>query len=789
MLGHTLGHYEILEPLGAGGMGEVYRARDQRLDRDVAIKVLPEAVAGDPRRLARFEREAKAVARLSHPNILEIHELGEHEGRPFMVTEVLEGETLAERLEAGPLGWRRATEIAAAIADGLGAAHQAGIVHRDLKPSNVFLTTDGRVKVLDFGLARALEVGGTGGADERREDESHTPTVAPFTEPGTTLGTVGYMSPEQVRGEPADHRSDIFSLGCVLYEMVAGRQAFARDTAPETMTAILREEPVDLLSLLDDLPMSLAIILRRCLEKRREARFQTGQDLAFAILTALQDDSRTSTRAASGEMSIVVLPFDNLSPDPDQEYFADGLTEEIIADLSKIRSLRVISRTSAMQLKGTGKSIAAIGRELDVQYALEGSVRKADNNLRITAQLIEAPSDRHLWAEKYSGTLDDVFEIQEQVSRSIVDALEVELSPDESKRIAERPIEDVRAYECYLNANRELAKFTEQGWNRAVRDLENGLEALGEDVFLLRGLGEAYLSRLEIGLEVDDNILKTAEYYANRIIELAPGSSHGHYLLARIEKFRGSSLMGIRYFERAFNIDPDSPDTLFGLALGYALHAGRPAPALQMARRLAEIDPLNSLSPLALGIVHSMAGHNDRAIRSLERHAVMEPEAAYFSRTMIVFILLEQGRLQEACELVDETTRQQPPDASYRMWSEIQVFARYAYQRENRRALDALSEGTKAYMWADPEMPGIIAGVFAVMGEKEEAFRWLEHAIDRGWINYPFFAKQDPSLDNIRGEDRFKRLMDRIRPEWERFEIKADLSGLPSTSALHSPAP
>ena len=423
-------------------MGEVYRARDSRLGREVAVKVLPESVARDPARLSRFEREAQALAALSHPNILSVFDTGRHDDVTYVVTELLEGETLRERIARERLPWRKAVEIAAAIADGLSAAHGKGIVHRDLKPENVFVTADGRVKVLDFGLARV----GAAGLDVESDAQTET-SPSPGTAAGTVLGTVGYMSPEHVRGQPADARSDIFALGLVLFEMLAGRRAFSRETAAETMTAILREPAPELSLSGSDAPPELGRMLAHCLEKAPGERFQSASDLAFALRSALSGPAGVHSLAGVGEAggrrerpSIAVLPFANLSPDPDQEWFCDGLTEEIITAVSKARGLRVISRNSVMTLKGARKTTREIGALLDVGHVLEGSVRKAGQSLRITAQLIDVTTDGHLWAERYGGTLDDVFDIQEKVARAIAEALQVRLSPEEDRRIGERPI-------------------------------------------------------------------------------------------------------------------------------------------------------------------------------------------------------------------------------------------------------------------------------------------------------------------------------------------------------------
>ena len=393
LIGRTLGHYRIVDKIGEGGMGEVYRAHDERLDRDVAIKVLPASVAQDPERIARFEREAKAVARLDHPNILAIYDFGTEEGVTYSVTELLEGETLRERLEGGALGWRKAAEVGASIADGLAAAHGAGIIHRDLKPDNVFLTSDGRVKILDFGLARDVAAAAP--------DETHSPTVSRYTDPGAVMGTAGYMSPEQVRGEPADARSDIFALGSVLYEMATGRRAFARDTAAETMTAILKEEPSDVDDSGAPVPPELAGTIRRCLEKRAQARFQSASDLAYNLRTIISQTGPVGAHqktavgvwrrrlVASAVLvvafaavaywrlmpnvdapapkeripRVVVLPFENHTGDAALAPLARMTSDWITQGLSYIEGIEVVPSWSVLIAQRTGASTDGKGAD------------------------------------------------------------------------------------------------------------------------------------------------------------------------------------------------------------------------------------------------------------------------------------------------------------------------------------------------------------------------------------------------------------------------------------------
>ena len=492
--GTRLGHYEIVRPLGAGGMGEVYRATDTTLGRDVALKVLPATMALDPARLERFRREARAVAALNHPHIVTIYSVEQAEGVHFLTMELVEGESLDRKVLSTGLPVGQILTLAMEIAEALAAAHGKGIVHRDLKPGNIMVTGDGRVKVLDFGLAKMA-------ADAASELE----TIAQTSE-GVVMGTMPYMSPEQVEGRAVDARTDIFSLGVVLYQLATGNRPFAGRSQAALVSAILRDTPAVVTTQRPEVPSELGRLITRCLEKDRERRLQTAKDVrneAEEIRRARESGPaapRASSAAAPERASIVVIPFANFSPDSENEYFSDGLTEEIIADLSKVKALRVISRTSSMQLKGVKKDVRTIGRELGVRYVLDGSVRKAGNSLRITAQLIEAASDAHVWSDKYSGTIDDVFEVQERVSREIVKALDITLTSDEQRQLGERPTHDVRAFQLFLQARQELRRYAPA---RAVALIREAIRIEGETPALMSILTAAKVAEVRAGVGRD----------------------------------------------------------------------------------------------------------------------------------------------------------------------------------------------------------------------------------------------------------------------------------------------
>ncbi|UCG88187.1 MAG: protein kinase, partial [Gemmatimonadota bacterium] len=486
--------YRIESELGSGGMATVYLARDLKHDRQVALKVMrPElsAILGGE----RFLREIRIAAKLNHPHILALHDSGEAEGFLYYVMPHVEGESLRTKIEREKqLSIDEAVVLTRQVAAALDYAHQQGVIHRDIKPENILLHR-GEAVVADFGIALAVTAAG----GER------------LTETGLSLGTPEYMSPEQATGGgKLDQRADVYSLGAVLYEMVTGEPPQTGATVQAVIAKLLSERPAHPRVVRDSVPEAMDRAIMKALAKVPADRFDSAKAFSEALFA-------TVVAAEEEKKSIVVLPFDNMSPDPGDAYFSDGLTEEIITHLSHINSLRVISRNSAMVLKGSHKDTRTIAAELDVQYVLEGSVRKAGDQLRITVQLIDAASDAHLWAESYDGVLEDVFGMQEQVARSIVDALQLELHPGEEERLAERPIEDLGAYECYLRARNEIDAFTVDGTRRAIQHLEYALDIVGGNVPLFTGMAYAHFQRANLGIAQDEAIALAEEYVAKAL--------------------------------------------------------------------------------------------------------------------------------------------------------------------------------------------------------------------------------------------------------------------------------
>jgi len=747
MIGKTISHYKILDKLGQGGMGVVYKAEDTKLDRAVALKFLPPELTRDPAAKERFIQEAKAASSLDHNNICTVHEISEtDDGQIFIAMACYEGETLRKRIERGRLEVGEAVNIAVQIARGLGRAHEAGIAHRDIKPANIMITNRGDAKIVDFGLAKLAG-------------------QAKLTKSGSTVGTVAYMSPEQVQGEEVDHRTDIWSLGVVLYEMLTGRLPFRGEHEAALLYSIVHEEPQALSSLRPGISGPVSLAIAGALEKDREVRYQTVQEFVNELKKVSVSGMGSGIELPRQEKSIVVLPFDNLSPDPDQEYFSDGLTEEVISDLSKVHALRVISRSSAMTFKGTKKKVPEIARELDVEYVLEGSVRKAGNSLRITAQLIDATNDAHLWAEKYSGILDDVFGIQEKVSRSIVDALKLKLTPEESQRIAERPIDNVAAYQCYLKANAEILRFTESSLGSARLYLQKGLDILGDNALLYSAMSFVYWQYVNIGAAQEDYIAK-AEEFAQRALALDPDSPQAHFIIGMTDvAFYGNVGEGIRQLKMALAVNPNDSNALMFLPSCYVISIGKPAAAIPLVQRFKQVNPLDPLNYWLQGALYFYDANYELALEQFRQWYQADSEGP-FTQFFYAWTLTYRKQLNEAFSIIDRGAEATPDNAC----TKFGLLLKYGLLKDKERALQEMTPDFQKTCRRDHQWSYFVAIMLALSDAREESLDWLENAVNRGFINYPELGR-NPYFDNLRGEERFRKLIERVKYEWERFDV------------------
>jgi TolB-like protein/Flp pilus assembly protein TadD len=646
--GSRLGPYEILAPLGAGGMGEVYRAHDPRLNRDVAIKVLPASFSTDAGRLRRFEQEARAAGSLSHPNITAVYDVGIQDGSPYVVQELLEGETLREILSRGRLPAKRAIEYAAQIAQGLATAHEKGIVHRDLKPANLFVTKDGRVKILDFGLAKlTLPETGEGSLTE-------APTLTADTDPGVVVGTVGYMAPEQIRGQPVDGRSDIFVFGAILYEMLSGQRAFLRNSPADTMSAILKEEPAELSGSLGDVPAALERVLRHCLEKQPDDRFQSARDISFALSEASAPisagvarpaDRATASRKtavvavvvvallaaagvlllsrtrigggeAGGVKRVAVLPFENLGSAED-DYFADGMADAVRGKLTSLPGIEVIARGSSVSYKKTSKTLRQIAGELGAPYLLTATVRwekgGGGSRVRVSPELVRVrdsgvPTSK--WQQAFDAPLTDVFEVQSEIAGQVAHALGVALGAAEEKRLSERPTQNLDAYDAYLRGIENNHRFY---MKEAKADFERAL-SLDPDFAMAMVRLATFSSREEARV-----LIERASQRRDRLserdrlwVDVAAANQKGN----REEVLRATRTIHAKY--------PDDVDAAMILS-AEEFNLGRGERAIQILSELLAVDPRNSQIYNQLAYYSAYRGEYDKAMEYLKKYQSLEP--------------------------------------------------------------------------------------------------------------------------------------------------------------------
>jgi len=792
MIGQTISHYMILERIGEGGMGEVYKAQDLKLDRIVALKILPSNLTPSNSDRQRFIQEAKAASALDHPNICTVYEADESaDGRMFIAMAYYDGETLQEKLGEDPLSIEDAVTYAIQIAEGLRTANDKNVVHRDLKPGNIMVTKSGQVKIMDFGLAK-------------------TSAATTLTSAGTTIGTVPYMSPEQARGDEVDHRTDLWSFGVMLYQLIAGRLPFKSAYNEAIVYAILNERPDPLTSLRKDVPVSLERIVNRALQKNPQERYQRAEEL-LADLKAVQagDDgagrhqgkgkktwvrpwlglgagvllvglvalyiaslSHSPTSASPDTRSIAVLPFVNTSGDSNDEYFSDGITETIIAHLAMIGELKVISHASVMQFRTTAKNVREIGKELKVTHVLEGSVLRSGKRVRIVAQLIDARTDTLTWANTYERDISDILLVQSDVSRDIAKVLKLTLAPDIQAQLEKRPTTSLEAYDQYLRG-----KFYSHGSTGIKADIDTAIVLFERAVTLDPTFALAYadLARsyamkyfffepqqkrweekafvdIEKALSLDPNL--PYAYVARGFLYWTPSHHFPHE-------------MAVREYRHALALNPNLDDAYEQLATIH-VHVGLLDTAIQEAKRALDINPVNAGAQFRVGVAYLYQGRYEEALRIFqELRGRINPSLLGLQTALALFHL---GKIEEASSMLGKLVKEFPLDPLLVSGQAVTLVA----AGKNEKALEKVRTVMKMenqYLGHFHHAAYDIACVYALMRKNPLALEWLKKAADDGFPCYPSFER-DPNLDNLRSDPEFIAFMETLRKQWEYFREK-----------------
>ena len=740
--GEQIGPYLVLEFLQKGGMGEVYKARDMRLDRTVAIKFLPRALAADPTAVERFQREVRAASSLNHPRICTVHDVGEFHGRPFLVMEFLEGQSLRDRIAGGPLPIAELMDLAVQICDALKAAHAKDIVHRDIKPGNIFITAGGQIKILDFGLAkrsgeaRALAEATVSAPDEQT---AATATRITITRPGSIAGTLAYLSPEQARSEEVDSRTDIYSLGVVLYQMATGRPTFRAETSEELIGAILHQTPIKPSVLNPPVPASLERIILKALEKEPTARYQSVADLLADL------EKITSSR------SLAVLPFANLSGDPAQEYFADGMTEALLTELGKISALRVISRQSMMRYEGTKKSVPQIARELMVDAVVEGSVLRVGDRVRVSVQLIEAAPEGHLWANSYDREVRDVLTLHGEMARTVAREIRVTLTPEEESRLAGARAVNPAVNEAYFRGRYFLNRRTKENLDRALADFQHAIELDPEFAPAYAALSEVYFSLVMYDFAHSKELLAKSQAASLQALELDDSLSAAHYTLAMHRLASWDWLGAEAQARRAIEVNPSNASAHCWYS-DLLVFQGRMTEAKAEIQRAQELNPFSVEIYMAATARLYYERRYDEFIERCQEWVQRDPSLEWNCHHGLGAAYVQMGRHEQAIAELREALKSST------------IYAHTATELANALAVAGHREEAMKLLDTVEYVPWKTMGaalVYAGLAEKDEAFRSLEKAIE---LRAPFviLLKVDPRFDSLRDDPRFQNLLRRM---------------------------
>jgi len=732
MIGQTISHYHILEKLGEGGMGIVYKAEDLKLKRTVALKFLPADLTRDEEAKTRFVHEAQAASALQHPNICTIHDIDETvDHQLFIVMDWYDGQTLKEKIAGGPLKTEEATSDTIQIAQGLQQAHEKGIVHRDIKPANIIITNDGVAKILDFGLAKLA-----GGAK--------------LTRTGSTVGTAAYMSPEQARGLDVDLRTDIWSLGVVLFEMLTGKLPFRGEHEAAMLYSIVHEEPQPISSLLSDVPPDIKLSITNMLQKEPGERFQHMRELLSQLGAIKKKDEAESEKPLP---SIAVLPFVNMSADPENEYFSDGLSEEIISALSKLESLHVTARTSAFRFRGKELDIREIGKQLNVSTVLEGSVRRAGNKLRVTAQLINVADGYHLWSERYDRELEDVFAIQDEISLAIVDKLKVRLLGADKARLAKRYTENFEVYDLYLKGRYELSRLTEEGIKRSLDYFQQAIQKDPNFALAYVGMASVYNVHAIVGQFSSNETMPRAKSELLKALKLDESLAEAHAWLGEVHlQYEWDWSSAEREFKRAIELKPNSPEAHQFYA-DYLIVTGSMEQASIEIARARDLDPLSTIPNTILAYQLYVLRQFDQVIEHCRK--MLKTEPSFLLQLHLWRALRQQNRLSEALaeckKLFTLFISREVAEAMKCVDDES------GYKGAVRAAAKKLVDlSTQRYI-----SPYLIATLFAHAEDDNKTLQWLEKAHEeRDMVLYSIGV--DPDLDRVRSSPRFTALLKKI---------------------------